>query len=201
MFDLSQEPAIGSVVVEALLANDYRVRVFTLIDENPRAKGHATRWRPSSPIIRLRAAGNVQDLSNLERRRFRIGENTGLFTYSADVTLDLPGLEIDAEYARSALLSRYPGYLVGIPRSSGSAPHFGAHGSAYFVSASHWYSRGRLGAEYFAINPEFQHPHAQPPLLPPGRAHRHRLQQHAVPGPGTGQRRRRPLSGRTGIVH
>ncbi len=155
MFDLSQEPAIESVVVEALLANDYRVRVFTLIDENPRAKGHATRWRPSSPITRLRAAGNVQDLSNLERRRFRIGENTGLFTYSADVTLDLPGLEIDAEYARSALLSRYPGYLGDTP-IFGRAPHFGAHGSAYFVSASHWYSRGRLGAEYFAINPDFQ---------------------------------------------
>ncbi len=155
MFDLSREPAIESVVVDALLGNDYRVRVFTLIDENPRAKGHATRWRPSSPIIRLRAPGNVQDLSNLGRRRFRIGENTGLFTYSADLALDLPGLEIDAEYARSALLSRYPGFMGETPIFR-RAPHFGEHGSAYFVTASRWFSRGRLGAEYFAINPEFR---------------------------------------------
>ena len=170
MFDLSQDPAIESVVVEALLANDYRVRVFTLIDENPRARGHATRWRPSSPIIRLRAPGNVQDLSNLERRRFRIGEHTGLFTYSADVAAR-PARPRNRRRVRPlSPLFALSGIYVGKLRFSSQAPHFGEHGSAYFVTASHWYSRGRLGAEYFAINPKFKHPHVQPPLKPPASA-------------------------------
>ncbi len=155
LFDLSEEPFIESVEIEALLANDYRAEVFILTEGNPRARNLASQWRTSSFITRLRAPGNVQDLSNLGRRRFVIGENTGIFTYSADAQLDLPGLEIDAEYARSALFSRYPAYMGETPIFR-QAPHFGEHGSAYFVTASHWYSRGRLGAEYFAINPKFK---------------------------------------------
>ena len=62
-------------------------------------------------------------------RRFAVGEHTALFTYSADVGLDLVGVEINGEYARSARYSRYPAqrereaiYLEG---SSFSGARFG----------------------------------------------------------------------------
>ena len=155
LYDLFEEPLIESVEIEALLANDYRVEAFILTEQNPRAHNLQSQWRTSSFITHLRAPGNVQDLSNLARRRFVIGENTAIFTYSADAKLDLPGIEIDAEYARSARYSRYPAYMGDTPIFR-RAPHYGEHGSAYFVTASHWFSRGRLGAEYFAINPDFR---------------------------------------------
>ena len=155
LYDLFEEPLIESVEIEALLANDYRVEAFILTEQNPRARNLQSQWRTSSFITHLRAPGNVQDLSNLARRRFVIGENTAIFTYSADAKLDLPGIEIDAEYARSARYSRYPAYMGDTPIFR-RAPHYGEHGSAYFVTASHWFSRGRLGAEYFAINPDFR---------------------------------------------
>ena len=155
LYDLFEEPLIESVEIEALLANDYRVEAFILTEQNPRARNLQSQWRTSSFITHLRAPGNVQDLSNLARRRFVIGENTAVFTYSADAKLDLPGIEIDAEYARSARYSRYPAYMGDTPIFR-RAPHYGEHGSAYFVTASHWFSRGRLGAEYFAINPDFR---------------------------------------------
>ena len=109
LFDLSQEPYVESVAVEAALANDYRVEVATLNLNNPRGRGYPNQYLSTFYRPVLRAEGNVQDGSNLARRRINVGENTSLFTYSADMHLSLVGLEVNGEYARSARYSRFPG--------------------------------------------------------------------------------------------
>ena len=155
LFDLSREPRVESVEVEALLGNDYRVEVATLRDDNPRARNHATRYRSAFYRTALQAEGNVRDLSNLKRRRIAVGENTALFVYSADANLRLAGVEIKAEYARSDLYARYPAELDGEPiyqRSARSA----RRGAAYYINFSRWFGRGSVGGEYFSIHPDFR---------------------------------------------
>ena len=155
MFDLSQEPRVESVEVEGLLANDYRVEVATLHEQDPRARNRETQYKSTFYRTAARADGNVQDLSNLGRVRFSVGENTALFTYSADLRLALPGLEVQGEYARSALYSRYPAHVDGVPLFD-RGPRFAERGSAYFLNGVHWFDRGRVGAELFAINPGYR---------------------------------------------
>ncbi len=155
LFDLSREPYIESVEVEALLGNDYRVEVATMSEKVPTAPQLPKRYRSTFYQTVLRAKGNVQDLSNLRRVRFTVGENTAIFTSSADVQLSLPGLEISGEYARSAVFSRYPAHSEGellFDRGARSADR----GAAYFINASHWFGRGRVVAEYFSMNPDFR---------------------------------------------
>ena len=119
-----------------------------------------------------RSRGNVQDLSNLKRRRFEIGENTGHFVYSADLHLELPGLEIAGEYARSSVYSRYPAEIDNSPAFD-DAPRFADRGSAYFLNAVRSFERGLVGGELFSINPgystEFRsylHWESPPPVRP-----------------------------------
>ena len=155
LFDLSQEPYVESVEVEAVLGNDYRVEMATLTQIDPTPRNRQSQFRSTFYRTVLRAAGQVQDLSNLKRVRFKIGENTALFTYSADAHLALPGLEVDGEYARSAVYSRYPARLQG-DLLSGRSPRFAQRGAAYFIVASHRFGRGRIGAEHFSMHPDFQ---------------------------------------------
>ena len=155
LFDVSRESDITDVKVEALLANDYRVDVALLHNQSPRAKNYYSMFFSTFYDPVLRAKGNVQDLSNAKRVRVAVGEHTGLFTYSADLKLALPGLEIVGEYARSSRYSRYPSVVNGEPQFEESS-HAGRHGSAYYLNATHWFGRGRVGGEYFAINPDYQ---------------------------------------------
>ncbi len=154
LFDLTGESRVESVELEALLANDYRVDVALLATSNARAKNYYSRYRSTFYRTRLRSRGNVGDRSNLRRVRFDIGEDTGLFIYSADAALDLPGLEIIAEYARSARFARYPSHIEGIPAFSES-PRFSERGGAYYANAIHWFESGRIGGELFSIGPQF----------------------------------------------
>ena len=155
LYDLREVPVIEEIEIEALVANDYRIDVFFLTVISERARDEARRWATSSWINRLRARGNVQDLSNLERVRFSFGETTGLFTYSADAELQLKNLEIKAEYARSAQFSRYPAF-DGDTAVFRRAPHSVEHGAAYFLNATRSFRSGVMGAELFAMNPEYQ---------------------------------------------
>ena len=155
LFDVSQEPVVESVEVEALLGNDYRVEVALLNTKDPRGKTYYQRYRSSFLHVALRAKGNVQDMSNLKRVRFEIAEHTGHFAYGADVRVRLVGLEVLGEYARSSLYARYPGQLEGTPTFD-KGPRFAERGSAYYLNATRWFGRGRVGGEFFAINPEFQ---------------------------------------------
>ena len=156
VFDLSQEPAVEGVEIEALLGNDYRVDIANLYEVNPRGKAYHARYSATFYETVARARGNVQeDLSNLKWVRFHVGENTGQFVYGADVKLVLPSLEIHGEYARSSVYSRYPARVDG-QAAFDDAPRFNTQGAAYFLNAVHRFGRGSLGAELFSINPEFQ---------------------------------------------
>ena len=156
LFDVSQEPRVESVQVEALVGNDYQVDAAQL-EVNPRGRTHYARFMSTFYRSVLCARGNVQDLSNLARRRFDIGEDTGVFTYSSDLSFQWPGLAIHAEYARSARYGRYPAQQDGTPLFRTTGPRFAERGSAYTINATRWLEWGRIGGEYFAINPGFPH--------------------------------------------
>ncbi len=155
VFDLSAEPSVKSVEVDALLGNDYHVDVAMLYAVNQIATAHADRFNATYYHVVLRAEGNVRDLSNLRRVRFSVGENTGQFVYGADVQLVLSSLEIHGEYARSSLYSRYPARVGGQPAFD-DAPRFNHRGAAYFLNAVHRFQRGLVGGELFSIDPGFQ---------------------------------------------
>ena len=154
VFDLSTVPSIESVRVEAVVGNDYRVELAQVYQFSERPGNLDTKYRSSVYETVLRAEGNVRDQSNLERVGFNVGANTALFTYSADVHLGLPGLEITGEYARSAVFARFPSHVEGVPDFHRS-PRFTDEGSAYFLNGTSWFDRGRVGFELFAMNPDF----------------------------------------------
>ena len=155
IFDLSREPLLKTVEIEALVGNDYHIEVATLAEVNPRAVNRTTQLMSTFYRTVLRAPDNVQDLSNLRRVRFHVGEQTGLFTYSVDMQLKMAGMEIQGEFARSALFSRFPARMERRPIFN-KAPSFLEQGSAYNINATRWFGGWRLGGEYFAINPDFQ---------------------------------------------
>jgi hypothetical protein len=154
LFDMSAEADVQSVAVEALLANDYLVDVAMLYTKS-RSTNYVDRYSGTYYQIVRRSKGNVQDLSNLRRVRFNVGENTGHFTYSADASLTLAGLEISAEYARSSVYSRYPARIDG-QAAFDRAPRFTNRGAAYFLNALRRFGHGLVGAELFSINPHYQ---------------------------------------------
>ncbi len=154
IFDLAGEPRVESVELEAVLANDYRVDVSLLTTVNERARNYHARYRSTFYRTLARARGNPRDGSNLRRLRLPIGEDTGIFTYSADLSLTLPGFDVAAEFARSTLHARYPAQVDGLSAFDQS-PRFSQGGSAYYANATHWFERGRFGAELFSINPGF----------------------------------------------
>ena len=154
LFYLGSEAAIRSVAVEALVGNDYHVDVAMVYLKSDFATFYPDRFAASYFHVLSRAEGNVQDLSNLRRRRFDVGENTGHFIYSADLNLQLPGLELSAEYARSSVYSRYPAEIDNQPAFD-DAPRFAHRGSAYFLNAVHHFGRGLAGAGLFSVNPGF----------------------------------------------
>ncbi len=155
LFDVSEEPYIESVELEAVLGNDYRAEVAFLHTVGPSGKAYYAEFLSSYYHTVLRARGNVQDLSNLKRVRFELGEHTGHFAYSADVDLRLKSVAIHGEYARSSVYGRYPAHLEQEARFDVS-PRFVQRGAAYYVNATRWFGRGRLGGEYFSIHPDFQ---------------------------------------------
>ena len=156
LFDLQHEKHLESVEVEAMLGNDYRVEWSGLfVREGQEATvDPETHFQSMYYQTALRSEGRVNDLSNLRWVRFAVGENTGLFTYSADLHLQLPWLEVTGEYARSAVYSRYPAELAGgaLPRAGSCSAR---RGSAYYVQGVRSFGRTRFGAEYFSMNRGF----------------------------------------------
>ena len=156
LFDLREEPYLESVEVEAVVGNDYLVE-WAGVDlniANASAERHEDRFQSTFLRTALRARGRVEDLSNLARRRFAVAENTAIFTYSADLQLTLPWVDISAEYARSALYSRYPARSLSQTLVN-EGPRFATRGSAYFLNGIHRFDRGVFGFETFSMNPNF----------------------------------------------
>lgn len=154
LFDISQEPFVESVALEVVLANDYRVDVATLIDEDVRAPKRHTQFKTTYYHTALRAKGNVQDRSNLQPVRLEVGENTALLTYSVDAHLSLVGMEVHGEVARSRRYSRYPAEAAETPIFERGA-RSNEKGMAYFVNATRNLARGLVGLEYFSMRPDF----------------------------------------------
>ena len=154
LFDLRQEKDVKSLEVEALVANDYHVDVSWLTTINARSRNYHGRYRSTFYRTLARARGNNRDGTNARLLLLPIGENTGIFAYSADAALSLPGLDLVAEYARSAQYSRYPAHVDRVPAFD-QGPRIAQKGSAYYANATRWFERGRLGAELFSINPRF----------------------------------------------
>ena len=154
LFDISQEPFVESVELEVVLSNDYKVDVATLIDEDVRARKRYAQFNTTYYHTALRAKGNVQDRSNLRPVRLEVGENTALFTYSADAHLSLVGMEVHGEVARSRRYSRYPAEAEEKPFFEKGA-RSSETGAAYFLNATRSLDRGRVGLEYFSIQPDF----------------------------------------------
>ena len=156
LFDLSSEPDVRKVEVEAVLANDFRVEVATLTLENPRGRNYATQFRSTFYRTVLRAEGQIEDMSNLQRRRFPINEDTALFTYSMDLGLTLSGFELTGEYARSALYGRYPARTGGASDFNRGARSTRV-GDAFFANAIKRFvgKRAIVGAELFSMDPDY----------------------------------------------
>ena len=87
--------------------------------------------------------------------RFGVGEQTGLFTYSSDFSLQFAGAEFTGEFARTHRFSRFPARQEG-EAIYGTASAFSERGSAFFVNGTRWFGRWLLGGELFAINPDYQ---------------------------------------------
>ena len=154
IFDLTNERTIESVQIEALVANDFRVDVAHLSTINARGKTYHQQFLSTFYRTVARSKGNVQDAGNLKRRRFVVSEDTGLFTYGSDLSLTFPGFELAAEFAGSARYGRYPALTNGA-NDFRAGPRSVERGSAFFVNATRWSSRGRIGGEYFRIGPSF----------------------------------------------
>ena len=156
LFDLSAVPDVEKVEVEAVLGNDFHVEVATLNLENPRGRNYGTQYRTTFYRTALCARGQVEDMSNLKRRRFSIGEDTALFTYSVDLGLTLSGFEITGEYARSALYGRYPARIDGASDfNRGSRSR--RRGDAFFANGIKRFAgqHALVGAELFSMDPDY----------------------------------------------
>jgi hypothetical protein len=154
IFDLTQEVSMLEVEAEALVGGDYKVDVALLTLVNPRGKTYNSQFNSTYYKTVARARGNPSDLSNLKKLRFHVGEDTGQFIYSADLSFTLPGLEVTGEYARSTLYSKFPAH-VERTRAFKQAPRISDRGAAWYLNATHWFDRGSVGGEAFSINPDY----------------------------------------------
>ena len=157
LFDMRQEPFVESVDVEVVVGNDYKVEwagVY-LNQSNATAARIEDRLRSTIYYDGLRGRGRVTDLSNLARRRFSVGENTSIFTYSADMQLNLPWIELNGEIARSAMYGRYPAHYQQDRPLLDQGDRYRNNGGAYFLNGVHNFRRGLVGFELFAMNPDF----------------------------------------------
>ena len=126
LFDVSQEPFIRQVHVEALVGNDYRVEVLPLYVSAPAVESYEFHYRvggnslppgqgyfveketPGVTAAR-RSRGNVQDMSNLELGAPRPGGVDGAGPVGClDGAWEWGDAEVRWEYARSVQYREFP---------------------------------------------------------------------------------------------
>ena len=178
-FDVSQEPFIRQVQVEALVGNDYRFEVLPLFVSAPAVENYEFHYRvggntlistsgylerketPGITAVR-RSPGNVQDMSNMEWVRLDLGEWTGRALWGLDGSWEWGDAEVRWEYARSVEYREFPdgrpGYredreVRGIRRWNGAQSSTGA--GAYYINGR--WRRGwvEAGGELFSIAEEY----------------------------------------------
>lgn len=161
-FDLSGEPYVRQVEVEALVANDYRVEVYGLAEEEPASSREEARWKIGALEARKRAPGNVQDLSNMEWVRLDAGAWTGRSVVAFDGKWEALGGLIRWELARSLEFRQYPDGRPGHrgDRELQSVRSWLGDRSittdlSYYVTAEWERDWWVGGGELFSIGPEF----------------------------------------------
>ena len=179
IFDVSREPFIRQVQVQALVGNDYRVEVLPLFVSAPAVENHEFHYRvggnslvpgqgyfveretPGVTAAR-RSRGNVQDLSNLEWVRLDLGEWTGRALWGLNGAWERGDAEVRWEYARSVEYREFPdgrpGYredreVRGIRRWNGARSSTDA--GAYYVNGRWRRGRVEVGGELFSIAEEY----------------------------------------------
>ena len=161
-YDLSDEPYISRIQVEALVGNDYRIEVFGLAEYNPVATREEGRWTLSGLEGRRRAAGNLQDLSNLEWVTMDVGVWTGRSVFSVNGKWEAYGGRIRWEYARSLDYRQYPdgrperrlsNEMEGVRQWNGNRSF--TKDASYYLTGEWHGDRLSAGGELFSIGPEF----------------------------------------------
>ena len=179
VFDVSQEPFIRQVQVEALVGNDYRVEVLPLFVSAPAVENYEFYYRvggntlvstsgylerketPGITAVR-RSRGNVQDMSNLEWVRLDLGEWTGRALWGLNGAWEWGDAEVRWEYARNVEYREFPdgrpGHrqdreVRGIRRWNGARSSTGA--GAYYVNGQWRRGRMEVGGELFSIAEEY----------------------------------------------
>ena len=179
VFDVSQEPFIRQVQVEALVGNDYRVEVLPLFVSAPAVENYEFHYRVGGNALvpgqgyfveretpgvtaARRSRGNVQDMSNLEWVRLDLGEWTGRALWGLDGAWEWGDAEVRWEYARSMEYREFPdgrpGYrqdreVRGIRRWNGARSSTGA--GAWYVNGQWRRGRMEVGGELFSIAEEY----------------------------------------------
>ncbi len=179
IFDVSQEPFIRQVQVEALVGNDYRVEVLPLFVSAPAVEeyefhyrvggntlvstsGYLERKETPGVTAVLRSRGNVQDMSNLEWVRLDLGEWTGRALWGLNGAWEWGEAEVRWEYARNVEFREFPdgrpGYredreVRGIRRWNGARSSTDA--GAYYVNGRWRRGRMEVGGELFSIAEEY----------------------------------------------
>ena len=179
VFDVSQEPFIHQVRVEALVGNDYRFEVLPLFVSAPAVESYEFHYRVGGNTLvpgqgyfveretpgvtaARRSEGNVQDMSNLEWVRLDLGEWTGRALWGLNGAWEWGDAEVRWEYARSVEYREFPdgrpGYredreVRGIRRWNGARSSTGA--GAYYVNGRWRRGRVEAGGELFSIAEEY----------------------------------------------
>ena len=163
-FNLEGEPHVRSVEIEATVGNDYRIEVSALSVGNRVSSTYEGRYdAPFYKTIR-RAPGNIQDLSNLRKVRIPLGPDTGQSVWGSNIALDLPGVRVRGEYARSITYRRYPDGTPGegMALAGGVSALREWNGVRHRTQDRAWYlqvqrevDRYGIGAEVFSMGPMF----------------------------------------------
>ena len=118
-YDMPLSPIPVSMEIEATVANDYRIGVsqahrfsdkqFELVPRQVDEFGVPQLFvdRSTEPVIIDRAEGNIRDLSNKRKVRFRYGFNTGTTRYGADIEANFGGLKLSGELALSSTYQQF----------------------------------------------------------------------------------------------
>lgn len=161
-FDLTQEPFVEQVQVEAVVGNDYQVEMVGLYEAEPQAPQEQARWRVANLESLRRAPGNVQDLSNMKEIRLDAGVWTGRTVVGFNGHFEKGRSRIRWEFARSIEYLRYPDGKPGhrLPREfEGVRQWNGARSTtrdaSYYLTAAWADSRLQFGGELFSIGPDF----------------------------------------------
>ena len=136
-------------VVEAVVANDYRIEIRQMHPFFDRSQGDRGEFvdRETQNIIYDRAPGNVADGSNKRRIRIDYGFLTGQSLLSFDWSLNLLGVKIEGEVSNNWVFSQFP--------TTPGRQVKASHETGWFVNVLKQIGPFTTGFEYFHIAPNY----------------------------------------------